>query len=188
MGKTETAQREPAAMAQRPPEMIENAKRTADRLADTMNAQKPTKAQMAELREQLKEAPGLAAALGDLSRNIQYRIIRAIAPQPGLHIVLEARVKEIARELGAEAASPLERLLIDQVIIAWLRWQWAEVNYQHNFEGSIAISKALYLEKRLSANQRRYLQAIESLARVRRLLRRAPVQVNIAQQQIVQNG
>jgi hypothetical protein len=35
---------------------------------------------------------------------------------------------------------------------------------------------------------RRYLRAIESLARVRRLLKRAPVQINIAQQQVVANG
>jgi hypothetical protein len=35
---------------------------------------------------------------------------------------------------------------------------------------------------------RRYLNAIENLARVRRLLKRAPVQVNTVQQQIIANG
>lgn len=170
------------------PKAKESTRQIADRLVDIMNAQKPTKAQLAELRECMKEAPGLVAVLGDLSRSLQSRIIKTITAQPGLHIMLEARAQDLARDLGGETASPLERLLIDQVVIAWLRWQSVELNYQHNFEQSITFTKALYLEKRLSATQRRYLQAIESLARVRRLLARAPVQVNIAQQQIVQNG
>lgn len=160
----------------------------ADRLVATLNAQGPTKAQLAELRELIKDVPSLVGVYGDLSRNLQGRIIRHIAPQPGLHIMMEARAKELAEELGLDTASPLERLLIEQVVIAWLRWQSVELNYQGNFEQSITLTKALYLEKRLSAAQRRYLQAIESLARVRRLLSRAPVQINIAQQQLVQNG
>lgn len=166
----------------------QDTERQVDRLVDTMNSQKPTKAQLAELRELIKNVPSLVAVYGDLSRNLQGRIIRHIAPQPGVHIMMEARAKELAKELGLDTASPLEQLLIDQVVIAWLRWQSVELNYQHNFEQSIPLTKALYLEKRLSAAQRRYLQAIESLARVRRLLSRAPVQINIAQQQLVQNG
>jgi hypothetical protein len=111
-----------------------------------------------------------------------------MAPQPGLHIAVRRQAEQMARELGAEQASPLERLLIDQVVIAWLRWQSVEWTYQRNFEQSITLTKAFYLEKRLTAAHRRYLQAIESLARVRRLLARAPVQINIAQQQVVANG
>lgn len=159
-----------------------------DRLVDTVNSQKPTKAQLTELREALEHAPSLVGVLGDMSTQLRYKIIEAMAPQPGLHIAVRKQAEQMAKELGAEQASPLERMLIDQVVIAWLRWQSVEWNYQHNFAQSITLTKGIYLEKRLTAAHRRYLQAIESLARVRRLLSRVAVQVNIARQQIVQNG
>jgi hypothetical protein len=167
---------------------LEQVRQLTDRLANTVNAKKPTKAQLAELREQLETAPELVKVLGDLSRQLRRRIIESFAPQPGLHMAIQKQVGQMARDLGAAQASPLERLLIAQVLIAWLRWQTVEWTYQRNFEESITLTKALYLEKRLTAAHRRYLQAIESLARVQRLLKRAPVQINIAQQQIVANG
>lgn len=181
MSKAEIAQQGRA-------ESQEQVDRLMDRLVDTVNAQKPTKAQLAELREALEKAPSLVGMLGDISRPLQYKIIESIAPQPGLHIVMGEHTAQMARDMGAEQASPLERMLIDQVVIAWLRWQSVEWNYQSNFAQSITLTKGIYLEKRLTAAHRRYLRAIESLARVRRLLARAPVQINIARQQVVQNG
>ncbi len=47
---------------------------------------------------------------------------------------------------------------------------------------SITLGLGLYWEKRLMMAQRRFTKACESLARVRRLSRRIPVQVNIAVQ------
>ena len=49
-------------------------------------------------------------------------------------------------------------------------------------------SQLQHWEKRLSANQRRYFRAIETLARVRKLASRTPeiLQVNIAEQQVNQ--
>ena len=169
-------------------EPIAKLEQLAERLVATINAQKPTKAQLAELRKALEDAPELVSDLGDISRQLKYKIVHSLAPQPGLHVVLKKQAEQMAKELGAEQASPLEHLLIDQVVIAWLRWQSVEWTYQNNFEQSITLTKGIYLEKRLTAAHRRYLQAIESLARVRRLLARAPVQINIAQQQVVQNG
>lgn len=181
MSKDEIAQHER-------PKTQEQVERLVDRLLATVNAQKPTKAQLAELREALEHAPSLVGVLGDMSSQLRYKIIEAMAPQPGLHIAVRKQAEQMAKELGIEQASPLERMLIDLVVIAWLRWQSVEWNYQSNFAQSITLTKGIYLEKRLTAAHRRYLQSIESLARVRRLLARAPVQINIAQQQVVQNG
>lgn len=161
----------------------------AGRLVATVNAKNPTKAQLAELREALTTAPALVKQIGDMSRQIKGMVIGNMAARPALRIAVEAKADSLTKELRAEGASPLEGLLIDQVVIAWLRWQRAELAYQQMFESQgVSAARASYLEKHLTATQGRYLRAIESLARVRRLLRRAPVQVNIAQQQIVQNG
>jgi hypothetical protein len=169
-------------------EAIRQVEKMGERLMATVNAQKPTKAQLAELRKTLEDVPEWADVLGDISGQLRYKIIESMAPQPGLHIAVRRQAEKMAKDLGVEQASLLEKLLIDQVVIAWLRWQSVEWYYQRNFEQSITLTKAMYVEKRLTAAHRRYLQAIESLVRVRRLLARAPVQINIAQQQVVQNG
>ena len=169
-------------------ENLAKVEKMADRLLATVNAQQPTKAQLAELRKTLEDAPVWVSILGDTSSQLRNKIIEAMAPQPGLHIAVRKQTEQMAKELGAEQASPLERLLIEQVVIAWLRWQTVEWQYQNNFSQSTTLTKGVYFEKRLTAAHRRYLQSIESLARVRRLLARAPVQINIAQQQVVQNG
>lgn len=169
-------------------ESMEDIRKVTDRMVAIVNAPKPTKAELAELRKALKDAPEWIGVFGDVSMQLRYKIIESLARQPGLRVVMEKQVENMAEELGTKQASPLERLLIDQVIIAWLRWQSVEWAYQNGFEEGPTLTKALYLEKRLSAAHRRYLQAIESLAKVRRLLARVGVQVNIAQQQVVRNG
>jgi hypothetical protein len=45
---------------------------------------------------------------------------------------------------------------------------------------SITLTVGAYWDKRLSMAQKRFMRACESLARVRRLSRRIPLQVNIA--------
>lgn len=161
----------------------------AGKLLATLNTKTPTKAQMAELREAMKTAPALVETLGDRSRDVKALVIGTLAGGAGSRAVIEAKANSLAKRLRAEGSSPLEELLIDQVVIAWLRWQHAELAYHATFAGqSVPLAKASYMEKHLTTAQGRHLRAIESLARVRRLLSRAPVQVNIAQQQIVQNG
>jgi hypothetical protein len=76
-------------------------------------------------------------------------------------------------------------MLIEQIALCWLRLSIVEVRHaDHTTSGSIGISQADYWDRALSAAQRRYLRAIESLARVRRLLHPNAVQVNIGAQQV----
>ena len=161
----------------------------AERLTATVNAEKPTKAQMVELRRAMIDAPELVAGLGDMSQQIKHTLIDDMAAgRPGLRALLSEQTEQMARELGGETCSPLERRLIDNIVIAHLHWQTAEFKYQRKSARDTTLAEAAYLERRLSATQRRYLRAIESLARVRRLLARVPGQVNIAQQQVVVNN
>jgi hypothetical protein len=72
-----------------------------------------------------------------------------------------------------------------------MRLQFMEQIYSTNIGESYSTSRNAnveHMERRLSATRKRYLQAVESLARVRRLLSRAGVQINVAQNQVVANG
>jgi len=71
-------------------------------------------------------------------------------------------------------------LLIQQVTLCWLNLNLTEYRHINIMKQSITFTLGLYWEKRLTMAQRRFTKACESLARVRRLSRRIPVQVNIA--------
>lgn len=89
-------------------------------------------------------------------------------------------------DLARPGDGELERLLVAQVALSWLKL--AVTEYQHShflLNGGETIHKCDFWERRLSSAQRRYLRACETLARVRRLQLPA-VQVNIAEQQVNQ--
>jgi len=56
-----------------------------------------------------------------------------------------------------------------------------ELQYSHVMKQSITLTLGIFWEKRLSAAQRRFTRACETLARVRKLSRNTPaLQFNIA--------
>jgi hypothetical protein len=80
----------------------------------------------------------------------------------------------------------LEYLLIQQVALCWLKLAYTEWQHKHYLtNGNTTIVQANFWEHRLSSAQRRFLRAVETLARVRRLQLPA-VQVNIGAQQVNQ--
>ena len=70
--------------------------------------------------------------------------------------------------------------LLGNVLNSWLRLRWLEYRYQRVTSGEYYMPEAEHWEKRLSAAQRRYLRAVETLARVRKM--NINLQVNIATQ------
>jgi hypothetical protein len=68
------------------------------------------------------------------------------------------------------------------VTLCWLNLNLLEYRHVNSMKQSITLTLGAYWDKRLSMSQRRFTRACESLARVRRLSRRIPLQVNIATQ------
>lgn len=92
------------------------------------------------------------------------------------------RLQSIRADLGHDTSTPLERLLIQQVTLCWLNLNLLEYRHVNIMKQSTTLTLGAYWDKRLSMSQRRFTRACESLARVRRLSRRIPIQVNIAAQ------
>jgi hypothetical protein len=89
----------------------------------------------------------------------------------------------LAKQLDYDAAPPLERLLIDHILTSRLRLIHTE-NCYNSVVGnqSITFRDGEYWDALLSSTQARFLRAIETLARVRRLARNTPaLQIKIAQ-------
>jgi hypothetical protein len=127
----------------------------------------------------LEERPELYMTVLDLAGAVRTTLTDKIVRQPAARLGLDANLKHMQQEMGYDQAPMVERLLIDNVLNCWLRYQWVE-NALAGYMGQqeVRFVELEFWEKRLSATQRRYLRALETLARIRRL-ELPPVQVNI---------
>jgi len=99
----------------------------------------------------------------------------------GLKECWKHRLQALKRELGSERAPLLEQLLIQHAALCWLKLNLVELSYSGTMAQSITSTLGIYWEKRLSAAQRRFTRACETLARVRKLSHNTPaLQFNIA--------
>lgn len=108
-------------------------------------------------------------------------IIENASAVPGVKECWKHRLVSLRKELGYEAAPILEQLLIQQAALCWLKLNLVELSYSNAMKQSITLTLGIYLEKRLTAAQRRFTRACETLVRVRKLSRNDPsLHFNIA--------
>ena len=126
------------------------------------------------LREALEGDPSLWQEYGDLAAQAQEAWLQLLAGTDYL-LAESVRLKLAAlrQELGAEGASPLEKLLIERVVACWLQTHYADALYAQAKGPQSTASVRQELMKRQESSQRRYLAAIKQLALVRKLLRPA---------------
>ena len=94
---------------------------------------------------------------------------------------LKMNVKAVQQALGYDESPAIEKLLIENVAMCWLNMTLMEMFYSQNTIGDVKVdTKWLdYCERRLSSVQKRYLRAIETLARVRKVTV-STIQINLA--------
>ena len=142
------------------------------------------KADIEKLEDYLRKYPKLAYVGGDLVHSVQKNILEdAFSTGPAVMVSVEAYCNLQRDELGYKTATPIERLLIENVVLCWLRLHLCELRYQSAMEKNISLTQAMYWEKKLSAHQKRYLRAIETLARIRKL--NLNIQINIGEKQLI---
>jgi hypothetical protein len=145
---------------------------------------KPKPEDLKDLRKWFADYPELWRVVFDLAEFLRDRIAGCIISGEAARIALDANMAAIRSGLGYDDAPTLEKLLIENIVIAWLRNQWAECQMaasMHKREISMPVLE--YWDRRSSVAQSRYLSAFETLARVRRLgAKHSNLQVNIATQ------
>ena len=148
-------------------------------LLKSIDREKPDPQAVAELHKHLDAMPRLCTAMGDTGAHLQNQLIERLSPFKSAQIAIEKQTEAVRDGLGYQGAPQLEQLLINHTVLCWLRLQDVESSYSYAMQASLPLSQADYWDRHLSAAQRRYLRAIETLARVRRLLN-PTLQVNIA--------
>jgi hypothetical protein len=149
--------------------------RDTERLAELVQrAQQGDVTALPLLREALEGDPALWQEYGDLAAQAQEAWLQLLAGTDYL-LAESVRLKlgALRRELSAEGASPLEKLLIERVIACWLQTCYSDSVYAQAKGPSSTASVRQELMKRQDSSQRRYLAAIKQLALVRKLLKPA---------------
>jgi hypothetical protein len=156
-------------------------KKPDDLLVLARRAQKGDKTVLPALREALKD-PALVDHLGgDLARLAQSALVDKFSGNLLFRETLQRKLDLLREELSGPNPTPLERLLVERVVSCWLYLHHVEMRCCQKESTSLAVGS--YLERSLSAAQKRYLAAIKTLALVRKLA--VPVlQVNIARKQV----
>jgi hypothetical protein len=140
---------------------------------------KPDKKDLQELRKYLTIQPGLLSESMGLAVITQTHLTSKIVHEPASKMAVEDDINVIQKGLGMDQAPMLEKLLIQNVVNTWLRLQWVEYQLAGFMNGESTREQIAWWEKRLSITQGRYLRAIETLARVRKIAL-PDLQINVA--------
>lgn len=107
-------------------------------------------------------------------------VIENARATPAVKECWKHRLQVLKKELGSAEAPLLEQLLIQQAALCWLKLNLIELSYSGTMTQSITLTLGMYWEKRLTAAQKRFTRACETLVRVRKLSRNTPaLQFNI---------
>lgn len=131
-----------------------------------------------ELRAALKEVPQLAGAMGgNLAEEAERALVKAIAGKDLIYREgVYQQMSNLRLELSGPNPMPLERLLVERVVLCWLHAYHADCQYA--YAKSVTLEHGEYLQRQQDRAQRRYLAAIKSLATVRRLA--LPIKVDVS--------
>jgi hypothetical protein len=78
-------------------------------------------------------------------------------------------LEELRANLGYEQSNHIERLLIDQAVLCWVRLYFLEDCLSRATKGTHNRESGLYWDRRVTSAQHRYTQALVALAKVRKL-------------------
>ena len=123
--------------------------------------------------------------LGDLRSTIESVLLDTFIGEdlPITRLGVEHKLAELREELAGPGSSPLERLLIERIVISWVEASRADLVAATSMKGEAPLKERQHYLKVQDRATRRFLHACKVLAQVRKLL--GPnIQVNIAERQV----
>lgn len=156
----------------------------ADEVLKRLQSGRGTKADIAKWREALEIHPNVWRMTGNMATVTGAQLIEnAAGKNRVLRESMSYACKYIKKALGYDESPMLEQLLIDAVVLAWLRWSMTEYHYTEKAQAGQTITQADFWDRHLNAAQRRYLRALAALARIRKMNLPA-LQINIGDRQV----
>ena len=117
-----------------------------------------------------------------LQQNLERSILDLLMPA-GTHLIsraaTERQITAMRAELLGEHPTPLERVLVDRIVVDWLDSLVSDTVRAQRSEGAIAVVE--YRDRRSDRAHARLMRSLKTLATVRRLVV-GSVQINVAEQ------
>ena len=140
-----------------------------------------------QLRQLLDERPDLWKEVGDLAWHAREAMVALAAGQSLLvKESVRRRLDELQAELAGPAPSPLEKLLVERVVVCWAQAYLADLDALG--KDRAGTLQASFSQRRQSAAQARYLAAAKQLAVVRKLCKAAPSPVQLLKYPVHEAG
>lgn len=158
-------------------------------LVARVDRDRPSTSDLLELESALAAHPGVWRTVVDLASRAIDNMLDQLHPTPAVRLALHRGAEELRSALAGGSAgtggSPLESALAEQAAVCWVRLRIFETWLVNATDTGDPVTIKFW-EARVSSAQGRYLAALESLARIRRLAVRTPqlFQINVAGQQI----
>jgi hypothetical protein len=175
-------------VSQTSPQPLTDLAHTHEELARLLKrAEQGDHAVLPRLREALDANADIWERYGDLAAQAEASLILLAA---GKNLLLaeslQRKLRSLKDELGGESPSPLDRLLVERVVMTWLQTAY--------FDGLLAQAKgaseaqAKMLQRQQDAAHRRHLSAVKTLALVRKLLRPMPSTLELLRYPVVETA
>ena len=120
---------------------------------------------LAELHATLRANPTMYGRLGDLARHVQLCLVDLIAGDSVVaHESLHLNIDKMRSDLQRDGTSPLEALLVDQVVTSWLDLSVQQIGFAQD-HCTEAIAKRH--EQRVERAQGRHLRVVRALHELR---------------------
>ena len=134
-----------------------------------------------------QNAPHLWDLLTGLARQVRASWIALVTVPSDDRVLdregLERRLAQLQSDLAADGDGPIEALLIERILIAWIAANHSDIQLAQAMRRSATTRELKYLECQQERTQRNLLRATQALANLRRL-RPPAVQVNAVERQI----
>lgn len=147
-----------------------------------------------ELRRRVEAcSPQQIAQLAQIAVRADRMLVKTISGgNPLMEEALYARLRDMHQEIAGDNPTALEAMLVDRVVAGWLLVEVLEAlisaQYSRHVAGAKRVSPTYLLQqsKILESATRRHMQAIQTLARVRKLQANTPAvqfntQINIGE-------
>lgn len=138
-------------------------------LIEKTDKENPKPEDLAEMKRLLNKNSTLVR-INEMSERAFNSVIRAVSKSALMQELTERQIREKRDGFGYENSSVIEKMLIDQVILCHLRLNYLEMIYTGKFEERHSLEHGIYWDKKLNYAQKRFMNACETLAKVRKLI------------------
>lgn len=139
-------------------------------LIERIDKDDPKPEDLKVLSEEMDAKPQLFLSIGNLQQNVFSEILRETINSNFTQTCAERYIQEMKSGLGYQDSTFVEKMLIDEIVMRWLRLQNVEIVHKKTTWQGHTSEQGKYVDKRLDTAQKQFLRAINTLAKVRKMI------------------